>query len=98
MTNNIDTTMVSVYRPDLVIRKSAMSDNNNDKTYDLLDSTVMTDAGKTIRYTLKYDNIGNTAAQDVVMSEAIPAQTCYVVGSLEQTKPAGTVVKYSNNQ
>jgi len=97
MTNNSDQTSTTVYRPDLVITKTAVSDTNGDGIFDLVDNAVMTDAGQKIRYTLGYDNIGNTVASGVVLSEMIPAQTCYIVGSLEQTKPLRTHIEYSNN-
>ena len=93
--NNTDSTEVTAYRADVMIQKSAISDTNNDGIYDLLDSPTMTDKDQKIRYTLEYDNIGNASASGAMISEKIPAQTCYVIGSLESNIPAGTVIEYS---
>ena len=93
--NNTDSTQVTAYRADLMIQKSAISDNNGDGYFDAVDSTTMTDQNKKIRYTLAYDNIGNASASGAVISEKIPAQTCYVIGSLESNIPAGTVIECS---
>jgi uncharacterized repeat protein (TIGR01451 family) len=95
--NNTDSTQVTAYRADVMIQKKALSDTNRDGIYDLLDSPTMTDKDQKIRYTLEYDNIGNAPASGVVMNEKIPAQTCYVVGSLEANQPAGTLLEYSND-
>ena len=93
--NNTDSTQVTAYRADLMIQKSAISDNNGDGYFDAVDSTTMTDQNKKIRYKLEYDNIGNASASGAMISEKIPPQTCYVIGSLESNIPAGTVIEYS---
>src|SRR5262249_4227655 len=38
-------------------------------------------AGETLRYTITVKNIGNADAQNVVLRDAVPANTAYVAGS-----------------
>lgn len=52
--------------------------------------------GATVEYTIGITNNGGTAATDVVVSDPIPANTSFVVGSISST-PAATAVQYSND-
>jgi hypothetical protein len=76
LTNNIDTTSTTVYRPDLTINKTATVDldNNNVFTTGTTDSTIAAYQNRTIRYKLEYDNIGNATANNAYVTEK---DTCW---------------------
>ncbi|MCB9020066.1 MAG: hypothetical protein H6546_07030 [Chitinophagales bacterium] len=71
-----------------MIKKNGVAypDTAPDETY--------ADLGAKIRYTLEYDNIGNTDALNSEISEIIPAGTCYIYGTIENNLPTGATVKY----
>ncbi len=52
--------------------------------------------GATVDYTLVVNNTGSTAADNVIVADAIPANTAFVVASMV-TIPAGATVDYSND-
>ncbi|WP_411846710.1 SdrD B-like domain-containing protein [Roseibacillus persicicus] len=87
LSNNSDDVSTRVYRPELSIAKSVVNDSDQDETW--------TESGETLTYSIEYNNTGNADADDVVISEIIPAGTSYVPGSLEL--PAGAGVVWSPN-
>jgi len=60
------------------------------------DSTTQASLGETIRYKLKYDNIGAAAADNAVISEVVPVGTCFMTESIDNL-PAGATVEYSSD-
>ena len=72
-------TAIDLYSPNLQSTKSA-SDLNGGKI----------EHGDEIEYTIKGTNIGDDIAQNVVVSDLVPANTVYVPGSLRITAGAGT--------
>ena len=87
LSNNIDSTTVTIYRPDVMIQKSVVDKPTNDETW--------TEAGSTLTYNLEYNNIGNAGADNVVISEIIPEGTTYEEGTL--TLPPGASVEWFPN-
>jgi len=53
--------------------------------------------GATMDYTIDIDNNGTTAATSVVLVDAIPASTSFVVSSLSTTPAVGPTVEYSDD-
>ena len=95
LVNNTDDTTTNTYKADLVILKDGISDNNADGSYSSGDSSTTTALGKNIRYTISYDNIGNTFADNAVINEKIPNNTCFTIGSIANIQ-TGMVVEYSD--
>ncbi len=87
LANNTDDVSTKIYRPEVSVGKSVVNDSDGDETW--------TEAGETLTYTIEYNNTGNADADDVVISEIIPAGTSYVPGSLQL--PAGAGVVWSPN-
>ena len=85
LTNNVDSSQVNIWRPDVTIKKSVVNDPD--------DSEVWTEAGDIMTYTLEYNNIGNADADDVCIQEIIPEGTSFISGSL--TLPPGASIEYS---
>lgn len=85
--NNTDDSSVSVYRTDVFIKKSVV-DETGDESW--------TEAGNVLTYTLEYGNIGNTDAENAVISEIIPEGTSYVSGSLQV--PDSAIASFSPNE
>lgn len=95
MTNNTANTSVTVYRTDVVVQKNGISYGPDGILGTSDDSQTYVNPGEKINYTINYNNIGNTNANDVVINENIPTGTCYVNGSV--AIPAGSVLELSNN-
>lgn len=57
MVNNVATSSTMVYLADMTIEKTAIVDSNEDGIFGGNDSTTAVGKGKTIQYTLRYDNI-----------------------------------------
>lgn len=77
---DIATDMLAIGGPTLTLLKSA--------------SRATAAPGDTIAYTVTYTNSGNLQAQNVFVTDAIPAPAVYVVGS---ATGAGAVVTYSHD-
>ncbi|MEO0405072.1 MAG: hypothetical protein AAF193_09390, partial [Bacteroidota bacterium] len=100
--NNDDDSSVTVYRADVTINKSGISSNEDQdgvvgspNAAVTQDPEVFTEVGDTVTYSFEYENVGNADASDVVISETIPAGTCYKVGS--NTTIPGAVLEYSDD-
>ncbi len=65
-------------------------------TISLDNSEQFTNAGELIRYTVDYNNTGNTDAQNVILTENIPSTTCFTKSSIAGL-PAGVTIQYSND-
>ena len=96
MVNNVAISTTMVYLADVVIEKSAIVDSNSDGLFGGSDSTTAVGKGKSIQYTLKYDNIGNFNAKHVVISDSLPDEVSFEMGSL--TLPALGTVEYSTDR
>ncbi|MBK8092689.1 MAG: DUF11 domain-containing protein [Verrucomicrobiaceae bacterium] len=83
-TNNTDDSRVTVFLPDLTVSKSVKNVSDASEQW--------TEAGRVLEYTLEYDNAGNMTAQDVTLSEIIPAGTTFVPGSIVGAEDASNVV------
>lgn len=93
--NNIDTTSVTVYRPDLVIHKTGFS-YGPDWAPGTADDTLTTaNQGEYIEYTLSYDNIGNISAENAVITETIPQGVCFSPYSI--TPPPQSTLEFSTD-
>ncbi len=90
MTNNADTTEVWVYHADVLTEKEGYSSS----TGGLSGSTTHTNIGDKITYKVNYDNIGNTVAENTLLTDVLPKGECLDVDDLEANKPTGTTVKY----
>lgn len=86
--NNVDSSQVAIWRPDVTIKKSVVNDSDG--------SEVWTETGEIMTYTLEYNNIGNADADAVCIQEIIPEGTNFVDGSL--TLPPGASVTYTPNE
>ncbi|MEF3245299.1 MAG: DUF11 domain-containing protein [Caldisericaceae bacterium] len=80
--SDLETTLVKS-APNLVIDKTAQSVNSPPQAKD------------TLTYSIKYGNTGNLTATNTVITDHIPSNTRFVVGSA--TQPAGVTVEYSND-
>lgn len=87
LVNNRDTSYVNVYRADLTTDKTVVDVATGSET--------QTSAGSVLSYTVTYNNIGNTAAENAVLTDNLPTNTCLILGSIQN--PAGTSIEYSNN-
>jgi uncharacterized repeat protein (TIGR01451 family) len=85
--NNSAASAVRVYRADVVTGKTGTT-----QIGDVTDANP----GDIITYTINYDNIGNTDASDVVISDVVPSEVCYVAGSL--IAPSGSTLQFSNDR
>ncbi|YCM45720.1 SdrD B-like domain-containing protein [Verrucomicrobiaceae bacterium 227] len=81
--NNSDDSEVTVWRPDVTVRKSVTDLETGSEDW--------TEAGKILEYTIEYNNLGNANADNVVISEIVPAGTTL----LGVTAPIGSTVDYS---
>jgi uncharacterized repeat protein (TIGR01451 family) len=93
MENNEAVSSTMVYLADVMIEKSAIVDSNADGVFSGDDSVHAVGKGKRVRYRLKYDNIGNYHAENVVLRESLPAEICFKMGSI--TLPERTSIEYS---
>ncbi|MGJ8726603.1 MAG: SdrD B-like domain-containing protein [Roseibacillus sp.] len=87
LANNADEVSTRIYRPEISIGKSVVNESDQDETW--------TEAGEVLTYSIEYNNTGKAAADDVVISEVIPAGTSYVPGSL--MVPDGATAIWSPN-
>lgn len=53
--------------------------------------------GATVDYTVDVDNTGSTGATNVIVADAIPANTAFLVGSVTTTPASGPTVEYSDD-
>ncbi|MCB9809822.1 DUF11 domain-containing protein [Candidatus Peribacteria bacterium] len=97
--NNTASSSTVAYRADVLTTKTGTTcDTATDDcavpeaSYD---AGLYTELGEYLQYTVTYNNAGNTDAEDVIITDPIPAGSCYVVGSLEADQPVGTVLEYS---
>lgn len=96
--NNTDDSTLTVYRADVLVNKEGVGCGaDNDCSTVVAGDYVAVNAGDKIKYTIEYDNVGNTTAADVIIKERIPEGSCYRVNSIEANKPDGSVVEYSSN-
>ena len=82
MTNNDDSTQTTARKPNLVIRKTGISDSNNNSQFTGADSDMITSINENIRYKIEYNNLGNISAEDSEILEEIPLGTCFKLGSI----------------
>ncbi len=94
--NNTATSTTTVYRADLRLKKDGISAGADGVFGTADDSASVANPGDKLKYTLGYNNVGNTDAAHTVLSEMIPAGTCFSTGSLTDV-PAGSTVEYSND-
>ena len=87
LVNNRDTSYVNVFRADLTTDKTVVDVATG--------SEAQTSAGSVLSYTVTYNNIGNTAAEDAILADNLPTNTCLILGSIDN--PAGTSIEYSND-
>lgn len=87
--NNTDSDAVTVRRSDVMIHK------RGDPIP--LKNDGMVDVGDQIQYTVEYNNLGSTTAQDVRVREEVPVGTCLDIASLEDSLPVGSRVVYYNS-
>lgn len=96
MENNKDESLTLVYLSDVIIEKTAIVDSDGNEIYgNTGDSKDMAKKGDHVKYSLKYDNIWNYAAENVVILETIPVDTCFKVGSIKVPQAAN--IQYSND-
>ena len=96
LSNNQASTSTVAYRSDLRLIKTAVSSGADGVIGTADDSTDSTNPGETVRYTLSYNNIGHTTAENSVITENIPDDTCFTPGSIANL-PATATVEYSND-
>lgn len=96
MKNNEAVSSTMVYLADVTIEKSAIVDSNSDGIFGAGDSTTAIGKGKTVQYTLRYANIGNYSAKNVVISDSLPEELAFEVGSI--SLPASGTVEYSKDK
>ncbi|MDR2190806.1 MAG: hypothetical protein LBP53_06645 [Candidatus Peribacteria bacterium] len=96
MLNNEAISSTMVYLADVMVEKSAIVDSNADGLFSGNDSTEIVSKGKKIRYRLAYHNIGNYSAENVVLRDKLPADTCFVIGSV--VIPEKSWIEYSNDK
>ena len=82
MTNNDDSTQTTARKPNLVIRKTGISDSNNNSQFTGADSDMITSINENIRYKIEYNNLGHISAEDSEILEEIPLGTCFKLGSI----------------
>ncbi len=82
LTNNTDTSALTVWRPNLAVRKSGADLVANSEEY--------TEAGRTLTYTISYQNLGYGPARDVTISEIVPEGATLVSVNV----PGGADVAY----
>lgn len=92
MENNDDVTTTTIYRAELLVKKEGRSNTSGTLTATGDDS--ITAPGEIITYKVEYTNIGNTNAENSIITEAIPEGTCLDVASLLATLPNGASVSY----
>lgn len=95
--NNTDVSQTVVYRPDLMIQKSGVSKGPDDILGTGDDSLTSTALGENVHYTLAYNNIGSSPAQNAFIEETIPQGMCYIAGSINGYPSDATVVFSNNN-
>ena len=101
--NNDDCSSVSVYRSDVTSSKTGYACGPDDDCSTAIpgggedNNSSEVNAGEKIRYTVNYNNSGNTAAEGVTIVEQIPTGSCYVIGSAEVNQPAGTTLEFSSD-
>lgn len=96
MDNNISKSSTMVYLSDVIIEKTAIVDSDGNEIYgNTGDSKDMAKKGDHVKYSLKYDNIWNYAAENVVILETIPVDTCFKVGSIKVPQDAD--IQYSSD-
>ncbi len=95
--NNDDSSTTTVYRADLMLVKTGVSAGRDGIFGTTDDTTDEANAGDQLRYRLEYNNIGNITAKESVITENIPVDICFTVGSIASL-PATAKVSYSNDE
>jgi uncharacterized repeat protein (TIGR01451 family) len=88
-TNNASGCPIYVYRSNPYVRKSVVNIDTG--------SAAIADGGNRLRYTIEYNNAGDFAAKSVILEDAIPTGTDFIVGSLANIDPERMDVTYSND-
>jgi uncharacterized repeat protein (TIGR01451 family) len=97
MANNEAVSSTMVYLADMMVSKHAIVDSNDDGNFDTAtDSTTVATPGKQVQYTLEYDNIGNYNAENVIITDSMPAEVCLELGSI--ALPFGATIEYSTDR
>ncbi|MDR2415916.1 MAG: DUF11 domain-containing protein [Candidatus Peribacteria bacterium] len=96
MVNNEAVSSTMVYLADVMIEKRAIVDSNGDGVFSGDDSTEAVRKGKRIKYRVSYENIGNYSAENVVLRDSLPADTCFVIGSVNA--PRRSWIEYSSDK
>jgi uncharacterized repeat protein (TIGR01451 family) len=95
VSNNSDSSSTRVYRANISVQKTGTSVGEDGVLGTADDSTSVTNPNEVIHYTITYDNSGNTDAADTIISDRIPTDACFVIGSI--LPPAGTITEYSSD-
>jgi len=85
--NNTDGCATVSYRSDVMVQKSVVDSSTG--------SGRVSDAGDTLRYTVVFDNLGGTVAQNVVIEDTLPDGVAFVPGSIAGM-PVGVTVAYDD--
>jgi uncharacterized repeat protein (TIGR01451 family) len=96
MLNNEAVSSTMVYLADVMVEKTAIVDSNADGIFSGDDSLKEVGKGKKVKYRIRYTNIGNYNAENVVLRDSLPAEVCFTMGSV--TLPERTVIEYSNDK
>lgn len=86
--NNTDSDSVTVRRSDVMIHKRGEPIP--------LENDGMVDIGDQLQYTVEYNNLGSTTAENVRIREEVPVGTCLDIASLEDSVPIGSNIVYYN--
>lgn len=87
--NNTDASNVSVYMPDVTVHKTGFSVANNDPNF--------VDINSLVEYKVEYQNKGNIDAQNVNITDPIPVDSCFVIGSITNLPTGATIEYFKNN-
>ncbi|MFT7579291.1 MAG: putative repeat protein (TIGR01451 family), partial [Myxococcota bacterium] len=83
--NNASDCNTSIYRADVFVTKEVANLDGDDS---------LAAAGDRLRYTIEYGNAGHFAASDVILQDALPAGTHFLVGSVANLFSDAVIVEY----